>query len=122
MKNLFVFAIFSLILTGIHSQELTKEKFVYDSKGKRDPFFKEEVVKESGSIEPVEKNLSPMEKLNNKGISVSSIVWDPRNPAILINDDILEVGDSIKGVVIRAIEKEFVVFEIDGELVEVPMT
>lgn len=122
MKQIIILPIVMLFIATVSAQELTKEKFVYDSKGKRDPFFKEEVIKESGDITPVEKNLSPMEKLNNKGITVSSIVWDPRNPAILINDDILEVGDSIKGVVIRAIEKEFVVFEIDGELIEVPMT
>jgi hypothetical protein len=97
-----------------------KEKFIYDSKGKRDPFFpitsvREEAVKERTQY------LSPRQKLEKKGIVVTSIVWDPVNPAILINDDILEIGDTVQGVIIRAIEQDYVVFEVDGELVEVPL-
>ena len=48
-------------------------------------------------------------------------MWDSRKPAILINDEILEEGDTVQGVIIRNIEQDYVVFEIDSELVEVPI-
>lgn len=96
-------------------------KFTYDAKGRRDPFFIQD-VKQTGEVRAVEHILTPKEKLAQRNIVVSSIVWDPRRPAILINDEILEEGSTIQGVIIRTIEKEYVVFEIDGELVEMPIS
>lgn len=96
------------------------EKFMYDSKGKRDPFFPVSQAIKS-DVGPKDLSLSPIEKLKAKGVHVSSIIWSENNPSILINDDILEVGQSFKGIVIRAIERDFVVFEVDGEVVEYPI-
>lgn len=99
-----------------------KEKFTYDSKGKRDPFYAlEEAKPTEDGVQPVAKAVSAKEKLAQKGIIVSSIMWDSRKPAILINDEILEEGDTVQGVIIRNIEQDYVVFEIDAELIEVPM-
>lgn len=99
-----------------------KEKFTYDSKGKRDPFYAiEEAKPAEDGVQPVAQSLSPKDKLAQKGIVVSSIMWDSKKPAILINDEILEEGDTVQGVIIRNIEQDYVVFEIDGELVEVPI-
>lgn len=99
-----------------------KEKFTYDSKGKRDPFYAVEEAKPAeDGVQPVVQALTPKEKLAKKGIVVSSIMWDAKKPAILINDEILEEGDTVQGVIIRNIEQDYVVFEIDGELVEVPI-
>ena len=99
-----------------------KEKFTYDSKGKRDPFYAVEEAKpvEEG-VQPVAQTISAKDKLAKKGIVVSSIMWDSKKPVILINDEILEEGDTVQGVIIRNIEQDYVVFEIDGELVEVPI-
>lgn len=99
--------------------EKSKEKFTYDSKGKRDPFFQTENVKPSGDIIQAVEKKTPREILKDRGIVINSIVWDPKKPAILINDSILEEGDSIQGVIIRNIEKDSVFFEIEGEVVEV---
>lgn len=99
-----------------------KEKFTYDSKGKRDPFFAiEEAKPADDGIQPVVQTLSPKDKLAKKGIVINSIMWDSKKPAILINDEILEEGDTVQGVIIRNIEQDYVVFEIDSELVEVPI-
>ena len=99
-----------------------KEKFTYDSKGKRDPFYGVEEAKPAeDGVQPVVQTMSAKDKLAKKGIIVSSIMWDAKKPAILINDEILEEGDTVQGVIIRNIEQDYVVFEIDGELVEVPI-
>ena len=99
-----------------------KEKFTYDSKGKRDPFYAiEESKPADDGVQPVVSVLSPKDKLTKKGIVVNSIMWDSKKPAILINDEILEEGDTVQGVIIRNIEQDYVVFEIDAELVEVPI-
>jgi len=95
-------------------------RFIYDHKGKRDPFFAtvEQVEEVTGPVDTT----SPSERIKQLGITVTSIVWDANNPAVLIGDAILEVGHEVKGVIIRAIEKDFVVFEVEGELVEVPIS
>lgn len=122
IKNvIYIFCFLFCSFFSIYAQSVSgkSEKFMYDSKGKRDPFFYiEEKVEQKTEVSVV---MTPKEKLKQKGVIVSSIVWDPNNPAILVNDDILEVGDAVQGVVIRAIEQEYVVFEIDGELIEIPM-
>jgi len=102
----------------IPSFNIMAKEFIYDSQGKRDPFFKISAVKESTNIEYSETSLTPKQKLNKLGVFPSSIIYDENSPAILIGDDILEVGSTIKGVIIRAIEKDYVVFEIDGEITE----
>lgn len=100
-----------------------QRKFQYDSKGKRDPFIPiDERVQESETIELIDEGMTPAEKLKSRGIHVNSIVWDATSPVILVGDNLLEVGQSIQGVIIRAIERDFVVFEVDGELVEVPLS
>ena len=99
-----------------------KEKFTYDSKGKRDPFFAiEEAKPMDDGVQPLVQTLSPKDKLAKKGIVINSIMWDSKKPATLINDEILEEGDTVQGVIIRNIEQDYVVFEIDSELVEVPI-
>ncbi len=103
---------------------LKKEKFSYDSKGKRDPFVSIDSAPKEQTVE-AQVALTPADKLKQKGITITSIVWDARNPSILIGDDILGVGQTIPNhsdVIIRDIEKDYVVFEVDGEMVEVTIT
>ena len=125
MRHLLIIGMVALWAFSANSfaAEDSQKKFQYDSKGKRDPFVPIDAREvETETIQPVDAGLTPKEKLENKGIVVSSIVWDANNPAILIGDSILEVGQTVKGVIIRAIEKDYVVFEVDGELVEIPFT
>ena len=117
IKNNWVLSLIIGILI-IPSFNIMAKEFIYDSQGKRDPFFKISAVKESTNIEYSETSLTPKQKLNKLGVFPSSIIYDENSPAILIGDDILEVGSTIKGVIIRAIEKDYVVFEIDGEITE----
>lgn len=122
-KNIFL-TVFALIFVSslAFAASEKRDKFTYDSKGKRDPFFQTDTAPQVE--EPGQKTapaMTPKEKLAKRGIVVSSIMWDKKKPAILINDEILEEGDTVQGVIIRTIEKDYVVFEIEGELVEVPV-
>ncbi|MBN2144560.1 MAG: hypothetical protein JW774_08045 [Candidatus Aureabacteria bacterium] len=117
--------LFSVMLFPLLCGESTvskKENFVYDSKGKRDPFFA--VSEDTGPKvpEPSLDELTGRQKLEKAGIKLNTIVWDMKRPAILVDgdDNIYGIGDRVKGIaVIRTVEKEYVVFEVDGELVEV---
>jgi len=116
-KSYWIFSLLIGILIMFPYNLFAKE-FIYDSQGKRDPFFKVSEVKENNTIEYAETSLTPKQKLAKLGVFPSSIIYDENSPAILIGDEILEVGSTIKGVIIRAIEKDYVVFEIDGEITE----
>ncbi len=95
-----------------------KEKFNYDSQGKRDPFFSIDSIPKDTEVLGTTA-VTAAEKI--KDIHITSIIYGPPNSSILIGDDILSVGQTIPGysnVMIRKIDKDYVVFEVDGEMVE----
>jgi len=101
MKNLSLLALVIFIFLAISSGFGEEPGFVYDPKGKRDPFI------------PAE--LAQKEKLQIKGriedIRLEGILWDRRGDSFaIINDEILKAGDTIMGFKILKIEKDRIIF------------
>jgi len=89
--------------------------FVYTETGLRDPFVPSDLVtnealpKDSGNF------------LSQKSLKLEGIMWDPDDPYVIINDEILRVGDEIEGVTILKIEKESVTFGYKDKTVVMPL-
>jgi hypothetical protein len=116
-----IFVFFFSSVTFLFATDLSEtEKFIYDSKGKRTPFYHVSAAQQETGITAV-KGVTAVDKLKEMGITITSIVWDAKNPSILVGDDILGLGQTIpahNNVIIRRIEKDYAIFEVDGEMVE----
>jgi hypothetical protein len=123
MKKMFaIFVLFFGSVTFLFAEDLVveAEKFIYDSKGKRTPFFHVNAALQ-GTIITTVAGANAVDKLKQMGITITAILWDAKNPNILVGDDILSLGQTIPAhdnVIIRKIEKDYVIFEVDGEMVE----
>lgn len=86
-----------------------EEKFTYDAKGKRDPFVP--LVSEGGVYISDAYGISGI-----KDIRLEGIVWDEAKGSIaIINGEIVREGQKIGAAEILRIEKDTVIFNIDGE-------
>lgn len=61
------------------------------------------------SIDPPKPSKSKLEDYKLEGI-----VWNAKNPAAMINDRIVEEGKKLGSLLVKKIEKTFVVVELDG--------
>ena len=46
--------------------------------------------------------------------TLDHIFWSATDPAAVINDKIVEIGDSVDGPIVRKIERTYTMVEIDG--------
>ncbi len=100
MKNLSLLALVIFIFSAISSGFTEEAGFVYDPKGKRDPF--------------VPAELAAKGKAEIKGriedIRLEGILWDRGGDSFaIINDEILKAEDTIRGFKILKIEKEEII-------------
>ncbi len=84
------------------------DSFVYDSKGKKDPFLPGEFAWTTA------RTLSKLRESRLDGI-----VWDDVNPLIILDGNVLKVGDSYIGARVVSIEKDKAIFSIGDEKVAV---
>ncbi|NOX98066.1 MAG: general secretion pathway protein GspB [Nitrospirae bacterium] len=84
----------------IASKDLTPEPFVYDRKGKRDPFI---------PLEETEKGT----KL--AWLSLEGILWKPEKPLAIINDQIVSKGDIVQGAEVIKIKEDGVTLRYGEE-------
>jgi hypothetical protein len=95
-----------LLLTG---SSFADEKPAYDAKGKRDPFVP--LMSEKGIYASDAYGISGI-----KDIRLEGIVWDEtKGSAAIINGEIVREGQKIGAAEILRIEKDAVIFSIDGE-------
>jgi len=91
----------------IHSET---DSFIYDSKGKRDPY---------SIVVPLmsrEDNKDPSAKLLELSqLEIQGILWDSVSPLIMIKDKILAVGEEINQAKILEIDPNQVILEYKGE-------
>ena len=113
--NLFLLLSFVLTVTGIklYAGEF-KVNFVYNETGIRDPF----IPSDANMPVKIEKDDNILSNLNLK---LEGIMWDPRDPYVIINDEILRVGDELEGVTILKIDKESVTFGHKEKTVVIPL-
>ena len=103
-----------LLLSGVARAFAAAEAFVYDPKGKRDPFLPpSETGKPVADVEVTGK-LAEL-----RGIEVQGIIWDEKNPLAMIQDEIIAEGQDFKGAKVLKIELHSVTFEFKGEKVRI---
>jgi len=90
-----------------------EEAFKYDPKGRRDPFIP--LISESGWYASDACEASAVEDIRLEGI-----VWDDVKGSIaIINGEIAKEGDVIGSIKILKINKDNVIFQVNGEDVKV---
>ncbi len=92
------------------------EVFTYNSKAKKDPFVP--LLSEGGAY------VSDAYGINNiKDIKLEGIVWERAKTSIaIINGEIVEEGEVIGAVKVLRIERDAVIFEVDGGEVRIELT
>ena len=113
MNALLVFAVCCLLVAGPSSTAAGQDSggFVYDAKGKRDPFIA--LVREGhlvgpGSGGPIGADFSTL--------TLTGILWDPTGHSIaLINDTEVMVGDRLGEYQVQEIRPDAVVVVRDGK-------
>jgi len=112
MKVGFFLGIILILITGVLFGE---DGFKYDAKSKRDPFVP--LVSEEGAYVSDAYGIKDINDIRLEGI-----VWDKRKgSAAIINGEIVREGDEIGSVKLIKIERECVVFDIDGEEVKIDL-
>lgn len=90
--------------------QVWQEKFIYDSRSKRDPFIPLLDEKSPTGIRtifaPLEKKVRlPLE------ITVKGILWNGREYFAIVNDEVVKKGEYLGEVGIKDIEKDKVILE-----------
>ncbi|MDP2981585.1 MAG: general secretion pathway protein GspB [Candidatus Omnitrophota bacterium] len=103
-------------LTAIISNcAFAEEGFKYDAKSRRDPFIP--LISETGGYASDAYEASAIEDIRLEGI-----VWDDVNGSIaIINGEIAKEGDSLGSVKILKINKDSVIFDVNGESLKIEL-
>lgn len=109
MKNPVLLLIFLLFQSSFVCAQQEEETFIYNDKGKRDPFVP--LVDESGRYLLDEEGFCSFDDL-----SLSGILWDPEGKSsALINNQIVKIGESIGGFKVTDVTKDSVVLFKNGK-------
>jgi len=98
-----------LVLTFNFGLVQAKEPFTYEDKGRRDP------------LRPLVDNkgrylLSAELHYSSGELDLFGILWDPRgDSSALINNEVVKVGESISGFIIKDITEDSVTVSKDGK-------
>lgn len=93
---------------------LAQEEFVYDSKGKRNPFMP--LVTNEGVLIKFD---SPK---NSMGLYLEGIIFDDKGVSYaIVNKSVVMVGDRVDDYQVLKIEREKVTFMKDGEPLEITL-
>ena len=114
------FGILAILLAVFCSPQFSaadelKVSFIYNDSGLRDPFIPASFTTSEPEPDKDENILS------NMNFKLEGIMWDPVDPYVIINDEILRVGDELDGVTILKIEKESVTFGVKDKTIVVPL-
>ena len=89
-----------------------EKQFVYDSKGKRNPFIP--LVTEDGRLVNLDKVEVPV-----GDVSVEGIIFDKKGRSYaIVNGAVVGIGDAIAGYEVLKIENNKVLFIKDGQIKE----
>lgn len=114
IRSVLVVLVFSSV-AGI----LSAEQYVYDGHGRRNPFLPptEGSLRDGTAGYGTAVDTAPQQKWFTD--NMTGVLYDPRNPRVLIGDEIVEVGQEINGCVVVEIKPEGIVFEYARKRVEV---
>lgn len=98
------------------SNIFAQENFVYDAKGKRNPFIP--LVTSDGRLLKLDKE----ERGGNEGLSIEGVIYDKGGRSFaIVNGSVVGVGDSVDDYQVLKIEENKVVFIKEGKALEVKM-
>lgn len=102
--------IISLIFIGLI---FAADEFIYNSKGKRDPFIP--LVTSDGRFLKLDK-----EEEAPAGLLVEGIIYDKQGLSYaIVNGEVVKIGDNVGEYQVLKIEAEKVIFVKEGEPIEV---
>lgn len=105
--RLLIFLLFTFSFCGF-SLGQPEEPFIYDDKGRRDPFGP--LVDENGRY-----LLGADVIYSSDELHLSGILWDPQGrSSCLINDQVARAGESIYGFTVKNITKDTVTISKNG--------
>ena len=112
--------VFCILCAGSNcfSEEKGPGKFVYDARGRRDPFVP---LYDKDSATGLRKAFTPPEREIRLPIAIEirGILWNGSEYFAIINDKVMSKGKNIGEVWIREIEKDRVILEYkEKELIE----
>mgnify|MGYP001602252504 CR=1 FL=1 len=104
--------IFSCIFCALCNIAFAQEGFIYDPKGKRNPFIA--LVTQDG-------RLMKLDKEEAKGdLSIEGIIYDKYGRSLaIVNGSVSGVGDAVGGYQVLKVEENKVIFIKEGQFVEV---
>jgi hypothetical protein len=113
-KKLLVLLLLSwLILSSAFAQD----EFIYDAKGRRDPFIP--LVTPEGRLLKLDKQ----EATSVEGLAVEGIIYDKFGRSFaIVNTNVVGIGDVVGDYQVLKIQENKVVFIKDGEPLEVELT
>lgn len=112
-KILIIIGIILFLVNLVYAQE-QENIFVYDSKGKIDPFIS--LVSPEGYL------INTQAYSETSEISLEGIIYDPAGSSFaIINGEVVKVGDTIGGFDILEIQKNRVILLKDNERAEIEL-
>ena len=108
----------SLFLLGlIMSLAFAQGEFVYDAKGKRNPFIP--LVTFQGRLLKLDK----LEATSSEGLAVEGIIYDKFGRSFaIVNTNVVGIGDVVGDYQVLKIQENKVIFIKNGEPLEVELT
>ena len=111
-KRFFIFLFF--IFTAV---TFAQGEFVYDAKGKRNPFIP--LVTPEGRLLKLDKP----EATSVEGLAVEGIIYDKFGRSFaIVNTNVVGIGDTVGDYQVLKIQENKVIFIKDGEPLEVELT
>lgn len=108
---LLAICVFSFLL---YARSFSKDKFVYDAKGRRNPFIP--LVSPEGVLLKLDK------QEDSKKLAIEGIIYDKHGLSFAItNGKVVKIGDRIGDYQVLKIEKNKVIFVKDAELTEIEL-
>ena len=113
-KRFLIFLFLSFIFC---STAFAQNEFVYDAKGKRNPFIP--LVTPEGRLLKLDKP----EATSIEGLAVEGIIYDKFGRSFaIVNSNVVGIGDVVGAYQVLKIQENKVIFIKDGEPLEVELT
>ena len=111
------FLIVLLLLGLILPLAFAQGEFIYDAKGKRNPFIP--LVTPEGRLLKLDKQ----EATSVEGLAVEGIIYDKFGRSFaIVNANVVGIGDLVGDYQVLKIQENKIIFIKDGELLEIELT
>ena len=109
-------SIFCILFLVCGARIFAEEQFVYDAKGKRDPFT--QLVTADGRL----LKLDQEEQAGIANLSVEGIIYDQNGLSYaIVNGEVVKVGDYVNDYQVLKIEKDRIIFIKEGQPIEIEL-